>query len=136
MCRSLLSASIAFFALTACDRAKPAPPAPTPAPPVTASAAKAEDTFGSLAISRPAPARVVAIGDLHGDLATTRKVLRIAGAIDASDKWIGGALVVVQTGDQIDRGDDDRAILDLFERLAVDAKQAGGEVISLVGNHE
>ena len=53
-------------------------------------------------------ARIVAVGDLHGDLAATRAVLRLAGAIDDKDHWVGGELVLVQTGDEIDRGDDDR----------------------------
>lgn len=79
---------------------------------------------------------LVAIGDLHGDLEQTRKVLRLSGAIDASDHWSGGKLVVVQTGDELDRGDDDRAVLDLIERLKTEAKRAGGAVIALSGNHE
>jgi hypothetical protein len=78
----------------------------------------------------------VAIGDLHGDLDVTRRALRLAGAIDEKDAWIGGSLVVVQTGDEIDRGDDDRKILDLVERLKGEAKKAGGELIALSGNHE
>ncbi len=85
---------------------------------------------------RAAPARLVAIGDLHGDLAATRQVLRLAGLIDAEDRWIGGETVLVQVGDEIDRGDDDRAILDLFERLAEQAHAAGGAVYPLLGNHE
>ena len=80
--------------------------------------------------------RVVAIGDVHGDLAVTRTALTLAGAIDDQDAWAGGALVVVQTGDQIDRGDDDRAILDWFEVLADEAHAAGGAVYTLSGNHE
>jgi hypothetical protein len=79
---------------------------------------------------------VVAIGDLHGDLDAAQRVLRLAGAIDAAGRWIGGNLTVVQTGDQIDRGDDDRAVLDLFERLRDEAPRQGGQVISLTGNHE
>jgi Calcineurin-like phosphoesterase len=90
----------------------------------------------SARISRPAADRIVAIGDLHGDMEATRKVLRLAGAIDANDAWVGGKLVVVQTGDEIDRGDGDRKIIDLMERLKVDAKATGGEVIALSGNHE
>jgi hypothetical protein len=78
----------------------------------------------------------VAIGDIHGDLAAARRALRIAGAIDDADKWIGGDLVLVQTGDRIDRGNEDRAVLDLFERLAEEAKKAGGTVHALNGNHE
>ncbi|RYG66793.1 calcineurin, partial [bacterium] len=84
----------------------------------------------------PAPERIVAIGDLHGDLSATRRALRLAGAIDAKDAWVGGKLMIVQTGDLVDRGDDDRAILDLTERLKVDAKAAGGQFLGLVGNHE
>lgn len=80
--------------------------------------------------------RLVAIGDLHGDLAGTRSALRAAGAIDAKDQWIGGELVVVQTGDVLDRGDDEQAILDLIARLEREAKAAGGAVIMLLGNHE
>ena len=85
---------------------------------------------------RDAPARVVAVGDLHGDLEATRRVLRLAGAIDGKDAWTGGKLVVVQTGDAVDRGDDDRAILDLLERVKGDAAKAGGELVAMSGNHE
>ena len=44
--------------------------------------------------------------------------------------------MVVQTGDAVDRGDDDRAILDLLERLKGEALKAGGELIAMSGNHE
>jgi hypothetical protein len=42
----------------------------------------------------------------------------------------------VQTGDEIDRADEDRDVLDLFERLIGEAQAAGGRVIALNGNHE
>ncbi|MEO8799487.1 MAG: metallophosphoesterase [Polyangiaceae bacterium] len=87
-------------------------------------------------ISRPAAAHLVAIGDLHGDLDHARKALRLAGAIDEHDAWVGGTMTIVQTGDEIDRGDGDKAILDLVESLKAQAKKAGGEVIALLGNHE
>jgi hypothetical protein len=84
----------------------------------------------------PAPVRLVAIGDLHGDLGSTRAALRLAGAINSDDDWIGGKLVVVQVGDELDRGDQDREILELFGSLKDKAKKAGGRVIALDGNHE
>jgi hypothetical protein len=44
--------------------------------------------------------------------------------------------VVVHTGDTLDRGDDDRAVLELLARLATEAADAGGACIALNGNHE
>jgi hypothetical protein len=84
----------------------------------------------------PPAQRIVAIGDLHGDLAATRTALRIAGAIDEHDDWVGGTMVVVQTGDQLDRGDDELEILDLLDALTAQAQTAGGAVHVLNGNHE
>ena len=106
-------------------------------PPVPAAAPTfAADSAASAASRLPAPARLVALGDLHGDFAATRAALRLAGAIDEQDRWIGGALVVVQTGDQLDRGDGERKILDLLERLQGEARAAGGALHVLNGNHE
>jgi len=80
--------------------------------------------------------RIVAIGDLHGDVSAARAVLRLAGVIDAADAWTGGHAVVVQTGDQLDRGDDDREVLELLDRLAGAAAKGGGALVVLNGNHE
>jgi hypothetical protein len=90
----------------------------------------------SARLSRAASERVVAIGDLHGDLDHARRALRPAGAIDDHDQWVGGRLVVVQTGDEIDRGDDDRAVIDHVEQWERQAAAAGGELVALLGNHE
>ena len=80
--------------------------------------------------------RIVAFGDVHGDLEAARGALRLAGAIDEQDRWIGDDLIVVQTGDQLDRGDQEQAILDLFERLRIESEAAGGAFHALLGNHE
>jgi len=79
---------------------------------------------------------VVAIGDLHGDLKVTQAAFRLAGAIDEAGTWIGGSLVVVQTGDQVDRGDADLQIIEFLSKVSQEAKKAGGAVHVLNGNHE
>lgn len=76
------------------------------------------------------------MGDLHGDLASTRKVLELAGIIDDQGHWSAGNTLFVQTGDVLDRGDDEQAILDLLLRLETEAEAAGGQVIAMHGNHE
>jgi len=116
-----------------CDRKLPES-SPT-APSVTAATAERFQETDTSYRSTTA-GRVVAIGDLHGDLEATRRALRTAGVIDDKDGWSGGTTVVVQTGDVLDRGDDERAILDMFERLNEDAKKLGGAVRVLLGNHE
>lgn len=80
--------------------------------------------------------RIVAIGDLHGDFDHTIAVLKKAQIINENLEWIGGKTILVQTGDEIDRGDGDRKIIDFFEKLKVLAQKDGGEVFPLLGNHE
>ncbi|MCS6856854.1 MAG: metallophosphoesterase [Sandaracinaceae bacterium] len=82
------------------------------------------------------PRRLVAIGDIHGDLEAIRRALRLAQAIDANDHWVGKDTVVVQLGDLLDRGDDEPEVLSLVERLEREAKAAGGAFIAIQGNHE
>ncbi len=83
-----------------------------------------------------APERLVGFADVHGDFDATVRVLTLAGLIDENQTWVGGTTVVVQTGDQLDRGDGERAILDLFESLSEQAWAAGGGFYPLLGNHE
>ena len=119
--------------------AKPVPP-PAPAAPEGRDAGGSSPGSGPASSATPSVSskatRVVAIGDLHGDVQATRAALRLAGAIDDADRWVGGKLTLVQTGDQLDRGDEERQIVDLFERLATEAMASGGRVIALNGNHE
>ena len=118
------------FALSiACSKTEPERPVAAVA---AAQRAPLEDT----SFRYPAAERIVAIGDLHGDAAATRAALRLAGAIDEKERWTGGRLVLVQTGDQLDRGDDEPEILGLLERLSAEAKAAGGALHALNGNHE
>ncbi len=136
--RALVVAALASsLACLACERT-PEPSRSGPAaPPPSLHALRSPSAPAIPPVTRiPAPPRIVAIGDLHGDLDATRAALKLAGAIDDKDHWAGKDLMVVQTGDQLDRGDGEREILDLLDRLADEAKAAGGAVVVLDGNHE
>jgi hypothetical protein len=80
--------------------------------------------------------RIVAISDLHGDYDQYINVMRSAGLINKSGKWIGGRTHLVQTGDITDRGDHSRKIIDHLVKLAKQAKKKGGYIHLLIGNHE
>ena len=124
MSRRLEQLCAIVLALAACR----AEPARTEAP--------AKLQAADRALRRELPGRLVAIGDLHGDVAALRRVLRLAALIDAQERWIGGTTTLVQTGDRLDRGDTEPEILTLLRRLQLEAKAAGGEVLLLSGNHE
>lgn len=83
-----------------------------------------------------APERLIAMGDVHGDFDAMMDALIVAGVVDDGGTWIGGSTWVVQTGDQLDRGDQERQILDFLPGLADEAWAAGGALIVLNGNHE
>jgi len=80
--------------------------------------------------------RVVAVGDVHGDVEALAEVLRLAGLIDEKGRWSGGKAHLVQTGDIPDRGDRTREAFELLMRLEGEALAAGGRVHALLGNHE
>ena len=63
-------------------------------------------------IRLPAPPRLVAVGDVHGDIQSLLEVLELAG-LYSERRWTGGRAVLVQIGDILDRGDDEAACLDL-----------------------
>ena len=81
-------------------------------------------------------ARIVAVGDIHGDYDHYLQVLQAAGLVNAKGKWTGGATHLVQTGDIPDRGPDTVKIIRHLGKLAKEAKKKGGRVHALIGNHE
>jgi hypothetical protein len=81
-------------------------------------------------------ARIVAIGDVHGDLEDFRRILEATGLADSFGNWTGGSATLVQTGDLVERGTKVREVLDLTMSLQQQAPLAGGEVVVLLGNHE
>ena len=158
----MLSAAARGFSAAALRRARRVPgasalrhaaPSPAPLPRRLAGAARvgasaSQGPDGASAAPAPypplrvsAPGRVVALGDIHGDIGQARRALTIAGVLgDGGDavnpEWIGGDTVVVQVGDVLDRGDDEIAILILLQKLHKQAEKEGGAVYILNGNHE
>ncbi len=49
----------------------------------------------------PAAQRLIAIGDLHGDMRKTLRAFRLANLIDENGRWSGGDTVCVQVQDQM-----------------------------------
>ena len=86
--------------------------------------------------AEPAPARIVAVGDLHGDYDAWEAIARAAGLVDAKGRWTGGNATLVQMGDVPDRGPDSLKIIRQLMKLQREAPKRGGKVIALVGNHE
>ena len=93
----------------------------------------------------PKKRRIIVIGDLHGDMKTTLRCLWGAGVLTKDLKWKGGKTIVIQMGDQVDRGgrgyslhdeNSDLRIMNLFADLHLQALKTGGGVYSLIGNHE
>lgn len=86
--------------------------------------------------------RIVAIGDLHGDLTKAIRALELAGVLEmqgeeiAAAKWVGGNTLVVQMGDLCDRGPAELQTMLLLRWLAAQARLSGGDVITLNGNHD
>lgn len=80
--------------------------------------------------------RVVAIGDVHGAYPGLVEVLQEAGLISEDRVWSGGAAHLVMLGDIVDRGPQSREALTLVMRLQAEARQAGGQVHLVLGNHE
>lgn len=86
-----------------------------------------------------ATGRIVAIGDIHGDIQKLVDCLVIAGLIIQDDdgiRWVGGDATVVQLGDVLDRGDAEISTVLLLRELDAQARHYGGAVHMLNGNHE
>lgn len=80
--------------------------------------------------------RVVAIGDVHGDLPDFVTILQRVGLVNENRQWTGASTVFVQLGDVVDRGPKSRQCLELLMDLEHQAPQQSGKVIPLLGNHE
>lgn len=92
--------------------------------------------------------RIIAIGDIHGDLNVLKQCLILGKVVNDNDEWIGGETIVVQVGDQLDakkrvlddddyeRNFTDLDVISYLTKIDEKARKDGGYVISLLGNHE
>lgn len=87
-------------------------------------------------IQRMDGARVVAIGDVHGDILNFFRALRASRVVDEHFHWRAGADVLVLLGDLVERGSGTKEVLEAVQNLVVEANNVGGTVIQLLGNHE
>lgn len=76
------------------------------------------------------------IGDIHGQCDTLKKFLLGNGIINKAGHWNFGNGHVLFIGDIYDRGEQVTEALWLIYRLEQEAKNAGGMVHLLLGNHE
>lgn len=83
-----------------------------------------------------ATARLVAVGDVHGDFDDFSLILKRTGLVDDQNHWASGNATLVQTGDLLDRGPKGSEAMDLLMNLEKEAATNGGRVVPLLGNHE
>lgn len=97
----------------------------------------------------PSAKRILIIGDVHGDVERVIKCLKVSGVLNNEMQWVAQPqdTIVVQMGDQLDsknRNPDlplwentpDTSLLTIMDSLDDLARNHGGRVISLLGNHE
>ena len=78
----------------------------------------------------------MAIGDVHGNFEGWAHILLMTGLIDGQHHWCGGKTTLMMTGDVVGRGGYPKRIYLWIRRLMREARQAGGRVEFLLGNHE
>jgi hypothetical protein len=66
---------------------------------------------------QPAPPRVVAVGDVHGDLESLANILLERAVIDVEGRWIAGNAHLVLLGDLVGGNKYSRLLLNFVMRL-------------------
>lgn len=75
------------------------------------------------------------VGDVHGQYLPLLRLLQNTGFLEGL-RWAGGNRRLWFVGDLFDRGPDGLAVLNLLMRLEREARQTGGQVSTILGNHE
>ena len=80
--------------------------------------------------------KILAIGDLHGEYDSFVKLLINTGVVNDKLNWCWGKGHIVICGDVFDRGQKVTECLWLIYKLQQQARQTGGAVHLILGNHE
>lgn len=80
--------------------------------------------------------KMFVVSDIEGNFSALRKILQGAGIMDSAFNWTFGTGHLVLTGDFVDRGSQVNEVLWLIYSLEEKAKNAGGYVHYILGNHE
>ena len=89
---------------------------------------------GSLLFAVAVPSKVIVIGDVHGDFDQLLSVLVHNNVLDVHHDWaLPNGSKVIQMGDMIDRGYDDKRVLEWIYKTQI---AHPGAWIQLLGNHE
>lgn len=80
--------------------------------------------------------KVIAIGDLHGDITSLQIILHFSDIVDEEGNWKAENLLLIQVGDILDRGIYGSIIYDYLFKLQKQAEEKKSRVILLLGNHE
>jgi cytochrome oxidase Cu insertion factor (SCO1/SenC/PrrC family) len=83
-----------------------------------------------------APEKVLVVSDIEGNFEAFRKLLQSFSVIDENFNWTFNKGHLVLNGDFFDRGEQVTEVLWLIYSLEEKAKQAGGFVHFILGNHE
>lgn len=86
--------------------------------------------------SGPPAGRVWMLGDIHGARERLVELLCDAGIRDERGHWTAGDATGVCLGDYFNRGEDGAGVVALLRELQDNARSAGGEVVTLLGNHD
>ena len=84
----------------------------------------------------PGVTKMLVVSDIEGNFGAFRKMLQNNGVIDKELNWTFGNGHLVLTGDFVDRGEQVTEVLWLIYSLENKAKEAGGYVHYVLGNHE
>jgi hypothetical protein len=84
---------------------------------------------------KPVPSRIIAIGDVHGDITGLSCILFQLNLIDRRGHWKGNRTHLILNGDLVG-GKNARLLVQFVIRLEKEALTSGGAVHPLLGNHD